>query len=317
MNQSDRFEYSLQGQPRDPALDPIEDFIANHPRGHCEYFATALALMLRSQGIPTRVVVGYKCEDWNKLGKFYQVRQSDAHAWVEAYLTPQDIPQQLRWGHGPRRWSGGAWLRLDPTPGSRDLLAGGKDLSKWQQGLNWINSLWSDYVMEMDRQRQQEAIYQPAIKAIKDLAHNMFTRKWWRSVLDKIGNALNLRQWNGLGSWLLHVALPLFVGLVLVVLACRRVWRSGAGCGGGWPDAPPARPAGLGRGSNSTAASRPCWPGRDWYAAPGRRRGNLPPQPLFSAPAEKRLPSPFPQWSMPFTASASAACPWTTPSGKR
>ena len=87
LSQSDRFEYSLQGQPRDPDLDPIEDFIVNNPRGHCEYFATALRLMLRSQGIPARVVVGYKCDGWNKLGKFYQVRQSDAHAWVEAYLA--------------------------------------------------------------------------------------------------------------------------------------------------------------------------------------------------------------------------------------
>ena len=51
---SDRFRYSLEGQDRDPAIDAIEDFVSNHPLGHCEYFATALALMLRSQGIPSR-----------------------------------------------------------------------------------------------------------------------------------------------------------------------------------------------------------------------------------------------------------------------
>ena len=316
MNQSDRFEYSLQGQPRDPALDPIEDFIVNHPRGHCEYFATALALMLRSQGIPTRVVVGYKCEDWNKLGKFYQVRQSDAHAWVEAYLAPQDIPQQLRWGHGPRRWSGGAWLRLDPTPASRDLLAGGKDLSKWQQGLAWIDSLWSDYVMEMDRQRQQEAIYKPAIKTIKDLAHNMFTRQWWRSVLGKIGNALNLRRWNGLGGWLLQVGLPLLVGLVLAGLACRRAWQSARRL---W-----RRLAGRPAGSARRARPRVEFYRRfeALLARQGlvRSAGQTPREfaaAAFSAQAEKRLPTPFPQWSRHSIASASAACHWTTTSVKR
>ena len=116
-------------------IDPIEDFVSNNPRGHCEYFATALALMLRSQGIPARVVLGYRCEEWNNLGKFYQVRQSDAHAWVEAYLAPRYIPRELRWGNDNyRRWAAGAWLRLDPTPAASEL-AGHSAAGKVRQGL--------------------------------------------------------------------------------------------------------------------------------------------------------------------------------------
>ena len=161
LSRSDQFQYSLEGQPRDPNLDPIEDFVANNPRGHCEYFATALALMLRSQGIPARVVLGYRCDEWNSLGKFYQVRQSDAHAWVEAYLAPRYVPRKLRWGDDPQRWAGGAWLRLDPTPAAVADRPATRPWASSQQGLNWIDSLWADYVMEMDRQRQNEAVYRP------------------------------------------------------------------------------------------------------------------------------------------------------------
>ena len=66
---SGRYQYSLAGPERDTRLDPIEDFLTKHPQGHCEYFATALTLMLRSQGIPARLVVGYKCDEWNRGGR--------------------------------------------------------------------------------------------------------------------------------------------------------------------------------------------------------------------------------------------------------
>ena len=131
--------------------------------------------MLRSQGIPARVVLGYRCEEWNNLGKFYQVRQSDAHAWVEAYLAAREHPAGAALGRrrsplGRRgvaaagRHAGG--LRTGRAFGSR---------SKSGQGRNWIDSLWSDYVMEMDRQRQNEAVYQPLIADHAATARNMCT----------------------------------------------------------------------------------------------------------------------------------------------
>jgi len=88
LRNSDQFHYSLNAQPRDLESDPIEDFVKNNPHGHCEYFATTLAMMLRAQGIPTRLVIGYKCDEFNPLGKFFQVRQLHAHTWVEVYLEP-------------------------------------------------------------------------------------------------------------------------------------------------------------------------------------------------------------------------------------
>ena len=91
---SGQFHYSLQPVERNG--DPIEDFVSNNPRGHCEYFATALAMMLRSQGIPSRVILGYRCDEWDPRGQCFQVRQLHAHAWVEAFLDPQQIPESLR-----------------------------------------------------------------------------------------------------------------------------------------------------------------------------------------------------------------------------
>ena len=99
-----------------PDIIGIEDFITNNPRGHCEYFATALTLMLRTRGIPARMMVGFKCDEWNRKGRFFQVRELHAHTWVEAYMEPGHVAPDLL----PESWRGkgpvGGWLRLDPTP---------------------------------------------------------------------------------------------------------------------------------------------------------------------------------------------------------
>ena len=68
------------------AADPIEEFLFTYRSGHCEYFASAMVLLLRSQGIPARFVAGSLGGEYNPLTGYYIVRQSNAHAWVEAYL---------------------------------------------------------------------------------------------------------------------------------------------------------------------------------------------------------------------------------------
>ncbi len=78
--------------------DPLESFLFKSKKGNCEYFASSLVLMLRSIGIPARIVGGYLGGEWNSIGKYFLVRQSSAHTWVEAY-----IPEK-------------GWIRLDPTP---------------------------------------------------------------------------------------------------------------------------------------------------------------------------------------------------------
>ena len=69
---------------------PLADFLFNVREGHCEYFATAMAIMLRTQGIPTRVVNGFQQGEYNETADVYVVRQREAHSWVEVYFPGED-----------------------------------------------------------------------------------------------------------------------------------------------------------------------------------------------------------------------------------
>jgi transglutaminase-like putative cysteine protease len=90
------YRYSLDNLPI--SEQPIDDFILKHRYGNCEYFASALAIMLRVADIPSRVVGGYRGGTYNDMGQYYMVTQNEAHLWVEAYIP------------------GSGWLRLEPTP---------------------------------------------------------------------------------------------------------------------------------------------------------------------------------------------------------
>lgn len=182
LRDSGHFQYSLVGQVRDLDLDPIEDFVTRHPVGHCEYFATALAMMLRSQGIPSRVVLGYHTDEWDDVGEFYQVRQLHAHTWVEAYIPPSQLPETIVQGGSPWAFSAGAWLRLDPTPAGGPMVAnfpGAKLFDRITSGMRWLDRVWANYVVEMDRRRQREAIYTPIGDALDNLAETLTSGKTW------------------------------------------------------------------------------------------------------------------------------------------
>ncbi len=93
------YRYSLDLETTASAR-PIEDFLFARKTGYCEHYATAMVVMLRSLGIPARLVTGFLATEWNDFGGYYTVRQRDAHAWVEVYY--------------PRS----GWITLDPTPAS-------------------------------------------------------------------------------------------------------------------------------------------------------------------------------------------------------
>lgn len=92
------FSYSLY-QAAPTASNPIESFLTQTRAGHCEYFASATALMLRHLGVPARYVVGYSVQEYNSMLNMYVVRQRHAHAWAEAWLD-------------------GSWVPVDTTPGT-------------------------------------------------------------------------------------------------------------------------------------------------------------------------------------------------------
>jgi transglutaminase-like putative cysteine protease len=227
------FKYSIEGQERpNNEVDPIEDFVTRSRVGHCEYFASALTLMLRHRGIPSRVVIGFKGGDWNSLGKYYQVRQLHAHAWVEAYFTGSQLKRQ-NITLGPNNFA--AWLTLDSTA---DTLA---DTPESEDGLwaktlslaDYVQMQWITYVVGLTREQQQEHIYQPLSaayeKVVQKLApaeeaateNNTYAQVY--AFLTRIVGS-NWVSWRGL---LVTIALLVLLAGIFILLShvARRLWR--------------------------------------------------------------------------------------------
>ncbi len=151
LKDSGRFAYTLHPPARNPAVDPIEDFLLRQRAGHCEYFASALVLMLRACGIPARLVVGFKPSEFNSVGGYYIVRQQDAHTWVQAYIPGEKLPRDLA-AELPPGASGG-WLVLDPTPASGEQQVANS--FNWSSLLSFVRTAWNQYIVRMDAKRQQ------------------------------------------------------------------------------------------------------------------------------------------------------------------
>lgn len=156
---SNEFQYTLSlTGPVDRSLDPIADFIINKKRGHCQFFASSLALVLRSMGIPTRLVIGFRPSEYNDVGGYFQVLQNHAHVWVEAYFSLEEFADsdfQKRTNIPIPRWATkGVWLRLDPTPPVDGSNAGGTFRISRTQTLDAMQDLWTEMVMNMDKRKQ-------------------------------------------------------------------------------------------------------------------------------------------------------------------
>jgi protein-glutamine gamma-glutamyltransferase len=129
---SSEFEYTLT-LTRRTTLDPLEEFLFVRRSGNCEYFAAALAVMLRSQGIPARVVGGFQQGEWNAYGHYFMVRLRDAHAWVEAHVD------------------GVGWVTFDPSPRRVPLTPGAIALY-----LDALRMRWYRYVINWSLRDQIE-----------------------------------------------------------------------------------------------------------------------------------------------------------------
>jgi transglutaminase-like putative cysteine protease len=136
----DNHGYTLD--QRDPrGQEPIDFFLFDWKAGHCEYFASAFAIMARISGVPTRNAVGFLGGEWNEYDGYIAVRAGDAHSWTEVWFPD----------HG--------WVTFDATPpGEADRL--GRGGSGWRASFGrWLDTLrfqWNKWVIDYDIYQQLE-----------------------------------------------------------------------------------------------------------------------------------------------------------------
>jgi transglutaminase-like putative cysteine protease len=195
-------DYGYSLEMKASGRDPLADFLFNVRTGHCEYFSTAMAVMLRTRGIPARVVNGFLSGEYNEAADAYTVRQSDAHSWVEVYFP------ETR-----------AWVTFDPTPiaGRIEPVSTGfaAQAGKYAEALELI---WFQYVVGYDKQEQ---------RSLAASLQNQLSsyRRSLALMASAIRKALSSepRAVAGIGVGL--------VGLLLLLLVAKRVrhfgWRGG------------------------------------------------------------------------------------------
>jgi protein-glutamine gamma-glutamyltransferase len=183
------YGYSLEMKAKGP--DPLADFLFNVKVGHCEYFSTAMAVMLRTRGIAARVVNGFLPGEYNDAAGAYTVRQSDAHSWVEVYF-----PESR------------AWVTFDPTPlaGRTEPVSQGltAQLGKYAAAFELF---WFQYVVGYDQQEQRSLA--------ASLNSQLFSLR--HSLTRTVSNINNSVAANGrflimIGAAVVGVLLLLFIG---------------------------------------------------------------------------------------------------------
>jgi len=135
----DNYTYTLD-PVRVRGTSPVEDFLFRSKEGFCEHFATAFVLLARSVGIPSRIVTGFLEGEWNGAGRYFIVRQSDAHSWAEVY-------------------AGGAagWVRTDPTP--PEGLATTVHGTGFANYMDYMHLKWNRYVVNFTNSDQRRIAF--------------------------------------------------------------------------------------------------------------------------------------------------------------
>jgi len=184
---SENYQYTLNPNfDPESGVDPIEQFVAVNRRGHCQFFASALAMMLRSQNVPARLVVGYYTNERSEWSDEYIARQLHAHAWVEARIDADDLPD--RRGLAGQPAAEAYWVRLDPTPPS---AVGGSDPGAIRQGIDLAQNVWDDYVLQVDAGQSRDPL--------TDL-NGRASEGWVGQTARRLSRAINRMQTANFGS---------------------------------------------------------------------------------------------------------------------
>ena len=197
------FHYSLESPPGYPRGQSLGVFLLKTHVGFCEYYAAGLALLLRLDGVPARVVVGYHGGEYNPLGGFWVVRQSMAHAWVQAWSDPQ------------------GWVNLDATPaGTTSATASSQGsgsayrLPVGERLWSWLQWQWLNWVIQLSPDKQR-SLWTAGGEAVQALSH-------WR--LPNLPKSPSFAAMGSLGAGFHSLLALLGVAGLTLAVAWRR-WR--------------------------------------------------------------------------------------------
>ncbi len=185
------FRYTLDPPSIEPA-DPIGSFLFKSKSGYCEYFAAAMAVMLRTLGVPARLVNGFQTGAYNRIGKDFVVRARDAHSWVEAYFP----------GYG--------WIPFDPTPADPNPVVP----SEWDDYVDAAALFWNEWIINYDFGHQVQLA-----RELEQDSHNFqqdFRRRTLRLKRQGIRAAFRIEGWLISHKFLvLAIMLSILAGLIL------------------------------------------------------------------------------------------------------
>ncbi|MFH0794353.1 MAG: DUF3488 and transglutaminase-like domain-containing protein, partial [bacterium] len=134
------YEYTTTGGINSGGERHLEEFLFEQKRGHCEYFATSMVILLRCLGIPSRLVNGFYSTEWNQYGRYFTVRESDAHSWVEVWFDDY------------------GWMTFDPTPPAV-MTRSQEETSLFYHLNQWVDSMklnWYKYVIDFSLSDQAD-----------------------------------------------------------------------------------------------------------------------------------------------------------------
>jgi protein-glutamine gamma-glutamyltransferase len=191
------FQYSLLLPSSQKNTTPLSAFLLGHRSGHCEYFASATSLLLRSAGIPTRYVVGYSVHEYRPSEQQYIVRARNAHAWVMAYVN-------------------GSWITVDTTPASQVLSNGnGSTAREGKQAPNGNVS-------------KTPAVGQSATGSVGKVVSQASPAQKTKSFAQKISEGWSILSstFSKRSDTLLWAGGIIALGLVIIFCALFFVWRA-------------------------------------------------------------------------------------------
>ena len=197
------YGYSLQ-MATTPPPDPLVYFLFERKQGHCEYFASAMAVMLRTLGIPARIVNGFHGGEYNDLTGNYIVRGRDAHSWVEAYIP------------------GYAWVSFDPTPPDPRPVTG--NLHRFSLYLDAAREFWREWIINYDflRQRNLTISAMSRGRTVGDQTRLWLSRHYQQ--LLQQARRVHRQAERSPRTWTVSALLAIF--LCLLLANATRIWRA-------------------------------------------------------------------------------------------